>query len=166
MTAYWDAPERTAPSGGPRPGTQRPGRVKPTRLLVVGRHIGTVVVTLHGDVDVPAAAGLASVLHDLIDGQGNLDVAVNLRAVYRIDNAGVQALFAAAKRIVARGGRLRVDGPSGFVVDALTRAGLAALIAVPVDRRPRQSSSAHLSSTAFQASMDAHPARNRWYRPV
>src|SRR4051794_4742841 len=50
--------------------------------LVIGRALGTVVVTVGGDLDATAIDRLERVLTDLIDGQGNLAVAIDLsRAV-------------------------------------------------------------------------------------
>lgn len=139
----------------------------PIRRLVVGRFLGTVVVTLHGELDVPASAGLARALHDLIEGQGNLDVAVNLRDVRWIGEEGVQALAAAAKRLAARGGELRLGCPSPMVLAALNTAGLTSLLTVgPEDGPPpRQSPGSRAVSVAEQRAMDAHPAGDGWYRP-
>ncbi|MEA2827733.1 MAG: hypothetical protein QOG43_2172 [Actinomycetota bacterium] len=166
MTTYQEAPEWTVAGGGPAPDNYRPGTVKPIRPLVIGRFMGTVVVTLHGDVDVAAAAGLARVLHDLVDGQGNLDIAINLGDVHRIDDSGLQALAASATTLLARGGELRMGGPSGSVMAALRGAGLAGLITVPPDQmHPRAPGQPNVSAPV-QASMDAHPAGNRWYQPA
>lgn len=49
--------------------------------LVVGRQLGTVVVTLRGPVDEHGLARLEGVLTDLIHNQGNLAVAVDLTRV-------------------------------------------------------------------------------------
>jgi anti-anti-sigma factor len=45
---------------------------------VVGRGLGTVVVTVEGELDLAGCQLLESVLTDLIEGQGNLTVAVDL----------------------------------------------------------------------------------------
>ena len=80
----------------------------PGLSLAVGRAMGTVVVTLHGTIDAAGAAVLRSVLRDLIDEQGNLDVVVDLRRVV-IADADADAVFGQAFDWAARhGGRLRL----------------------------------------------------------
>ena len=48
------------------------------RSIVIGRFRGTVVVTVHGDLGPTRAAHLGLMLTDLIDGQGNLSLVVDL----------------------------------------------------------------------------------------
>ena len=119
-----------APSGAATP---EPGAGIGLKL-VVGRDLGAVVVTLHGALDSATCAALGDVLGDLIDGQGNLFVVVDL---LRVDIAQTQALgvlVAARRAVEGRGGRLllvaRSDGG-----DALRAAGLADLIEVHRERR-------------------------------
>jgi anti-anti-sigma factor len=50
----------------------------PNLSLVVGRALGTVVVTLEGELNLAGCEVLENVLTDLIEGQGNLTVAVDL----------------------------------------------------------------------------------------
>lgn len=56
-----------APASGPPDG------------VVVGRYQGTVVVTVHGELDPPKVSHLRLLLSDLIDGQGNVSVVVDLQ---------------------------------------------------------------------------------------
>ena len=49
------------------------------RSIVVRRARGRVVVTVHGELDQRGVAILEGVLSDLIEGQGNLNVALDLR---------------------------------------------------------------------------------------
>jgi anti-anti-sigma factor len=133
--------------------------------VVVGRFQGTVVVTLHGDLDANDAWGLSGVLCDLIDGQGNLAVVVDVRDIGAIDDSAVHTLAVAADTIAARGGELRLGGPSGLVFDALTLAGLAGLISIPFEQAhrpwsPRQPNASALRTTAIEA----HPARGFRHR--
>ncbi|HWI04522.1 MAG TPA: hypothetical protein VNT52_11985, partial [Acidimicrobiales bacterium] len=53
--------------------------------IVVSRYQGTVVVSIHGDLDGPRAADLDYMLADLIDGQGNRSVIVDLRDATAMD---------------------------------------------------------------------------------
>lgn len=127
--------------------------------IVVGRFLGTVVVTVHGKVDLIKAAALAGVLDDLIDGQGNLAMVVDLRDVSWIDGAGMHVLASAMERIETRGGELRLGGPSAAMADALVVSGLGRLISIPFEstRRPwlRGRSQADASR---RTAVDAHPS--------
>ncbi len=140
------------------------GSPAPVGSLAIGRFLTTVVVTVHGAVDRPASAALAATLGDLIDGQGNLAVVVDLRDVCGIDRSGVDALSAAAARIAARGGELRLGGPSGAVFDSLTAAGLGKLFTVSLEQahRPR-SVGRRGAGSSRPTSRDAHPAGSALY---
>ncbi|MGI8776293.1 MAG: STAS domain-containing protein [Acidimicrobiales bacterium] len=61
--------------------------------MAIGRALGTVVVTAHGDLDDAGAANLERVLDDLIDGQGNLHVVVDLHDVGAVGPSGL-SMFA------------------------------------------------------------------------
>lgn len=103
--------------------------------LVIGRCLGTVVVTVGGDLEASDAQRLERVLADLIDGQGNLDVVLDLGGLSRLDPCGVDVLAAAADNSAKRGGRLRLGHGRlrGVVLEALCRAGLARLVGVDDD---------------------------------
>lgn len=47
--------------------------------VVVGRYQGTVMVTVHGELDPPKLAHLRLLLTDLVEGQGNVSVIVDLQ---------------------------------------------------------------------------------------
>jgi anti-anti-sigma factor len=78
--------------------------------LAVTREHGAVVVTVHGEIDLARSVALGAVLGDLIDGQGNLSVVVDLAEVTRVDPAGLGVFAAAAKLARRRGGLLTVTG--------------------------------------------------------
>lgn len=126
---------------------------------MVGRFLSTVIVTFHGRIDLINAVALADVLDDLIDGQGNLAMVVDLRDVHWIDGAGVRVLASAAARIESRGGELRLGGPTGAMAQALSLAGLGRLVSIPYERAhrpwPRARSDAEASR---RLGIDAHPA--------
>ena len=163
MTAYWRRQPPPMEAGfGPRAAVRGP--VAPSVDAVgIGRFRGTVVVTLRGDVDLCSSAALAGALHDLIDGQGNLAVVVDLREVRSIHCSGVDVLAGAADGIAARGGQLRLGGPSGAVFDALSVSGLARLIDIPFEREHRPWSSEPVGG-ARQAGINAHPAGKARHR--
>lgn len=67
--------------------------------VVVGRYKGTVMVTVHGELDPPKVAHLRLLLTDLIDDQGNVSVVVDLQdATAGPDDPGALGRFAAATK--------------------------------------------------------------------
>ncbi|HUP69278.1 MAG TPA: STAS domain-containing protein [Acidimicrobiales bacterium] len=99
--------------------------------VVVSRALGTVVVTVHGDLDRSGSPFLAAVLDDLIEGQGNLMIVIDLRHVARVEISTVEAVAQAARKIAGHGGELALSGPGANVREALTATGLAGLILGP-----------------------------------
>ena len=98
----------------------------PTRRasIVVGRYKGTVVVTVHGELDLSKAAALGATLADLIDGQGNLSVVVDLHDASASDADCLWVFTEAAERARRRGGRLKLSGPPDSIHSALQLRGL------------------------------------------
>ncbi len=86
--------------------------------LAVGRALGTVVVTVHGDLNATTSPQLAEVLRDLIDDQGNLSVVVDARHLTLSQPDGAAALVVAAHWAQRHGGTLAVAHAS----DPLRRA--------------------------------------------
>ncbi|MGH9222369.1 MAG: STAS domain-containing protein [Acidimicrobiales bacterium] len=117
--------------------------VSPARHgIAIGRSLGAVVVTVHGDLDVAASRHLGSVLADLIDGQGNLDVVVDLREAGAADAGSLSVLATAADRAARRGTELSLSDPPELLHQALARRGLGALV------RTTRHGGRHRSSTA------------------
>jgi anti-anti-sigma factor len=119
----------------PKPG-RRPDRLAGTRPLVlgnlslaVGRALGTVVVTVKGTVGEEGRRLLEGVLTDLIEGQGNLTVAVDLGKA-TVDCPAVIMLAAAAERARGHGGTFIVKAPPANVYAALQATGLDRLMEV------------------------------------
>ena len=80
------------------------------RRFHVTRQSGSVLVHVHGDLDLRGSGRLGAALGDLIDDQGNRTVGVDLRGVTGLD-AGALGVFAAAAQLAAnRGGALTVAG--------------------------------------------------------
>lgn len=113
--------------------------------LVVSRAHGTVVVSLHGDLDRSGLPYLAAVLDDLIEGQGNHRVTVDLGELRRMDRTAVEVLVVAAHKIGRRGGCLGLARPSADLVEVLTDAGLAGLV-LAEEEPPRSPLSAGIGS--------------------
>jgi anti-anti-sigma factor len=130
--------------------------------ISIGRSLGTVVVTLVGSVDTPAAPRLAATLSDLIDGQGNLAIAVDLSAVRRVGASGLQVLSDAAFDLERRGGRLSLCEARQGVLDALRLAGLGRFIGGPVveevARRTSPGGSGRASRSSTRRAAPDHPA--------
>lgn len=102
------------------PGTGHPA---PSRFaFAVGRLGAAVVVSLRGELTGSAVAQLADVLDDLICGQGNLTVVVDLREVSGVDPTALVVFSAAACWASRRGGTFRLERPSPSVRSALAAA--------------------------------------------
>ncbi|MCA1675644.1 MAG: MEDS domain-containing protein [Actinobacteria bacterium] len=98
--------------------------------LSVLRESDAVVVPVNGDLDLAGSARLGAVLADLIDGQGNRSVVVDLEHVTTIDPAVVGVFAAAATVAECHGGHLALRGSSQTVRDILEAAGLADAVTV------------------------------------
>jgi anti-sigma B factor antagonist len=81
---------------------------------------GRVVVDVAGELDLYTAPVLRDRLLDVIDGQGNRFVAVDLGAVGFMDSTAVHVLVQALRKVRERGGELelvRVPPPARRVLD-------------------------------------------------
>lgn len=103
--------------------------------IEIGRHQGTVVVTVHGELGPAAAAQLRPVLADLIDGQGNLSLIVDLHdaTVSATESDDMSVLADAARRAHRRGGAVTLMGPPPLLHAALRRRGLDHVVGAPLD---------------------------------
>lgn len=136
---------------------ERREAVTPPFSLVVSRALGTVVVAVRGELGRSSSAPFGVVLTDLIDGQGNLAVIVDVGDLERIGPAGLDVLAAGARALEQRGGRLTLREPSPEVRDALMLAGLIGLVAAPPPFVPARRPSA-LIRRAAASSRSSHPA--------
>lgn len=106
----------------------------PGLSLVVGRALGTVVVTVRGRLDLAGCERLGSLLTDLIEGQGNLTVAVDLgRAI--VDPEALTAFITAAGSHRRHGTRLILSEPPTDCHQALRRSAELADVVEIVPRR-------------------------------
>lgn len=94
----------------------------------LGRAGGAVVVTLHGVLDDGDAALFAYLLADLIGGQGNQAVVVDLGDLRHADPSGLEVFAAAALWAEGCGGTLRLYAPCPDMAAALAQAGLSRLL--------------------------------------
>lgn len=132
--------------------------------VAVGRAMGTVVVTVRGDLDLPRSTFLAAVLSDLIDGQGNLAVLVDLRRLGRIDPGGLEMLAQKAKSLERRGGRLRLHEPRPPIRDALALAGLMGLVTMD-GRMSEWTAPIAMIHEVGVSDRTLHPAGSRLFQP-
>jgi len=108
------APEATGASPGPP-------------SIVVRRCQCTVVVTIHGELDTAGARRLDDVLADLIDGQGNLFVVVDLHDATATDADSLSVFANAAQSAHRRGGTMGLSEPPAVLRRALELRGLQGL---------------------------------------
>lgn len=90
--------------------------------LVFSRALGKVVVHVHGALDGDTAYELHDRLVDVIDGQGNLQLVLDLRGMTLIDSAGFSVLVDALARMRKNGGELVLSGATSTVADAFRNA--------------------------------------------
>ncbi|MGI8808481.1 MAG: STAS domain-containing protein [Acidimicrobiales bacterium] len=92
--------------------------------LVFGRALGQVIVSIHGHVDADTSVELRHRLVDLIDGQGNRHVVLDLSRMTCIDSTGLAVFVDAHKRMQKRAGTLVFSGPQPAVAAAFGSTGL------------------------------------------
>lgn len=132
-----DAIAVAAPAGATEGWRRRHSHPAPAFVLAVSRALGTVVVTVHGNLDHSASSRLGRVLADVIHGQGNLTVVIDLRDLDEVGPAGLGVLVDAARGVEDRGGRLRFSGPGPGITDDLRSAGLAGHVVAAQNARNR-----------------------------
>ncbi len=92
--------------------------------VVVSRDLGTVVVTVRGELDTYTAPRLRDDFKDLIDDQGNLTVVVDLGEMTFVDSSGLAVLVEALKRMRCHGGNLTLANPNRNTAKVLEISGL------------------------------------------
>jgi anti-anti-sigma factor len=95
--------------------------------IAVARSAGTVVVTVRGELDAETSRHLGVILADLIDGQGNMAVLVDLHDARATDPDCLWTLTEAAERAHRRGGTMWLDA-GAEVTSALHLRGLDTFI--------------------------------------
>ncbi len=101
----------------------------------ITRSLGAVIVTVEGPLDARTAAALGDTLSDLIDGQGNLFLVVDVRAMVVTDVLALAVLTAARHSMEAREGRFLLAGALPVTALALRSGGLGAVIERHPERR-------------------------------
>lgn len=139
----------------------------PAYALAVSRAMGVVVVTAHGRMGASEAGVLRAVLVDLIEGQGNLKVVLDVRDVSGFDRLSLEVLVAAAAAAAQLGGQLTFADPSGASTRALEAVGLGD--AIILARRCGERARAPLplgqgNGAGRRAAMAQHPAGTGTHR--
>jgi anti-anti-sigma factor len=106
------------------------------RPISITRALGSVVVTVHGDVDTDL---LRRTLTDLAETQGNLHLVIDLRDAESLDPSGVAVLVDSSQRVRQHGWDLVLSSPPEAIQQALE--GRGRTITGPYNRRRRVSSS-------------------------
>ena len=86
---------------------------------------GQVRVSVSGDLDGRSAEQLRDALFDLIEGQGNLSIVLDLAGVTFIDSSGLEALTLALSWTRSRGGTMTLARAPVDAVTLFQTAGLA-----------------------------------------
>ena len=123
MTTGSAPSHRVLPGGGSEMATG-PRAPQGWPAVAIARAQGTVVLTLGGVVDASGAEWLEHLLVDLVDGQGNQSIAMDLCHVEAVDRAVLALLVSVSGLVLRRGGRLVPRDPSVAVLEGLDRAGL------------------------------------------
>lgn len=92
--------------------------------LIFSRALGKVIVHVHGALDAHTSLSLKERLVDIIDGQGNRQVVLDLRQMTSVDADGLFVLADALKHMYDSGGELLLSSPTSDVEDQLRAVGL------------------------------------------
>lgn len=102
---------------------------EPLRLEYL-REGPTVIVRVVGEVDVSSAPELREALAELIDGQGNLSLRLDMEQLTFLDSTGVGVLVGALRAVRRRGGDLTLDNCRSRTMRILDIAGLSEIFGV------------------------------------
>ena len=95
--------------------------------VAISRALGRVVVTIQAGLDGDINSMLRQVLVDLVDNQGNLDIALEFRGTSPIAVESVELIANVAERVRRRGGALIVNQPPPGLRAMLKEAGICLL---------------------------------------
>jgi anti-sigma B factor antagonist len=105
---------------------------QPLRLEYL-RQDGTVVVRIVGEVDLASAPVLREALIELIDGQGNLFVVLDLEELSFIDSTGIGVLVRALRSVREKGGDLTLTNCRAATLRILEIAGLTEIFGITAE---------------------------------
>lgn len=96
----------------------------PDFSLTFSRTLGCIVAHIHGPLDINNARQLDDRLADVIDGQGNRQLVLDLAGMTHVDSAGVRVLVSTLRKLQRSGGSLVLSGATSEVALTLETAGL------------------------------------------
>lgn len=89
-----------------------------------------VSVAVRGEVDRDSTAVLRALLLDVVEGQGNLSVALDLSEMTFIDSAGLSLLLEMHGRAVERGGSFVLHNPRPAAARVFEIVGLSQILSI------------------------------------
>ena len=89
-----------------------------------------VTVAVRGEVDGASTAVLSGLLLDIVEGQGNLSVALDLSEMTFIDSSGLSMLLDMHRRAVERGGTFVLHNPRPSTARVFEIAGLTRILTI------------------------------------
>lgn len=89
-----------------------------------------VVVAVSGELDVATAPVLRARLSDLIENQGNMSLAIDMKNLTFMDSTGVHVLVQASSQLRARGGQLKLTSVPPSTYRLLTFCGITRILPV------------------------------------
>jgi len=104
--------------------------VAPQFSLVFSRALGKVIAHVHGTLDAGSAQELQNRLIDVIDGQGNRSLIIDLASTTFIDSAGFSVLFDAWRRMHDRGGEFVLSSPTNDVARVILASDLDSVLVI------------------------------------
>ena len=90
----------------------------------------SVTVAVRGEVDGASATVLRGLLLDVVDGQGNLSVHLDLSEMTFIDSSGLSMLLDMHRRAVERGGTFVLHNPRPSAAKVFEIAGLTTILTI------------------------------------
>ena len=102
---------------------------QPLRLEYL-RQQGTVVVRVVGEVDLASAPVLRDALVELIEGQGNLNLQLDMHDLTFLDSTGIGVLVRALRSVRQKGGDLTLANCRASTVRILQIAGLTEIFGI------------------------------------
>ncbi|HEX2048936.1 MAG TPA: STAS domain-containing protein [Acidimicrobiales bacterium] len=90
----------------------------------------SVTVAVHGEVDGSSIAILRGLLLDVVEGQGNLSVDLDLSDMTFIDSAGLTMLLDMHRRALERGGSFVLHNPRPSTVKVFEMVGLSRILTI------------------------------------
>jgi anti-anti-sigma factor len=96
--------------------------------IAAGRTPGSVVISVHGRLDIAAVASLDEALRRTSDGRDAPIIRIDLQHVRGVDAAGVAELATVAEQVDQAGTQLTLCNPSELLCEALERQGLTGRI--------------------------------------